>query len=763
MAALLGAVILGLSSIYFLASRNQNARGRRFQGTVLTRYLSEGAVSLLSHLTRDYAHPTRMPPESVDPTRNLLELSLTPREGLEAAFEKMRRQNLSDRGDDRALLDRLLGKGVSDLLEALEATQPGAELLVHVGIAHAPFPDAPEAYRDSIPKILTLQFRAEALYGGARRVATGDETIVVYPLHSPLLGRFPGNAGYTWHESGASFPDEPFDTSRPDQRLVPRGGGVAAGNLAQTYEERGWVYPRHQVIAPGGGPGGLHHLLWLPESGKVPLPRSLIFRNPPDTFSGDFPPPGNPLESQQPLVEGLVQGGSGKIWIDGLAYPFTGQPPPRSPFEEDPVKYPPLAEHGNAPGPFGSTLDPSPTFAPGSRARVFAVSALTVDRQRTDEDEGQQSGWVGFELPFREAFGYLLPQLPPGPADYDPLEGPGLMETFPGSGLTELENRNRLVDRDGDGIPEYTVPSEIPHDPVQLITSLYSLAALFQDYESFRTVASRVVELPLNYVFHLSTLTAEEAQETLHRVAWSEGGLSEAMAWEELPYGLYHRDRVHTSRGVPEDALHYGSTPEEAQEKGEESGFLEHLGDMERFAASRWMPSLHVYGQKGLEKFFPDGNLRGLRVRVERATEKGASFVSLGGAYKAGWLTAGLIEVSGEIPAQAPGELLEISGNTVVVGDEGVSHLQIHAPSSGFFPAAPKAGEPSKLRGGVYLDTHASGYQVPSGDFEGQAAKVSQVLDAHELGILCTVWDEARDPLGEDAFRGYRISWEGLR
>jgi hypothetical protein len=762
---LIGAVILGLAGIYFLASRNQNARGRHFQGTLTARYLSRGAVELVRHAVRDYAHPTREPLTQVDPARSFLDLAMTLPSTLKEDVALARAQaGSSDRADDRKLLDRLFGKGLGKLLDQLESSVPGAEVRVYLDFEVSPFPGAPEGYSDPVPKGMTVQVRAEARWGGATREALGSEAVVVYPVASPLMGRFTGNTGFTWHEDGASLSDRLLDSSRPDLPLLADGTLPGAGKLQEAYRDRGWAYPRHQMILPGGGLDGLHHLLWKPEGGRVPIPRSLLFPDLPPTFGADFLIPGDPLHFQRPLLEGLVQGSAGTLsdTIPNLTYPFAALPGVKNYYQEDPDTYPAPEPNETGPGPFGTPLDPSPTFAPGSRARLFAVSALTIDRDRTSQDEDDQMASAGVALPFREAFGYLLPQIPEDLGGYDPSLGPRLPEFPPGSGRGLLENRNQRVDLDDDGVDEFVVPSEVPYATLDTFVNAYSLENLLPDATSFSKVGSRSLDIPVNYLLELSTMTVVKAQERLHELAWGDH-LDELKAWEELPYGLHHTDPLHLRGKLPGDTLHWGVVEAEARAQGEAPKFLTQLKEMEVLAASRWMPTAYVFGLAGLEKFFPGGDLRGFRVQVLRDKKDGPSYLKLAKSYHSGVLVADLVEVSAEVAAQGEGELLEVFAQDVVLGAVGESHLMVFAPSTGFYPVSKKAGDPARLRGAVFTDTQASLVLGGSGNPAAQAAKLTQVLNRYKPARMCVSWDARRNPLGAKAHRGYRVAWAGLR
>lgn len=775
-AVILGAVILGLAGMYYLATKHQTARGHRFKGTLVGRFMAEGAVHLVQHAVRDYAQPSRRPQAALAPTRSLFDLALLPPAAFQEAVAELHQGARSD-PDHRKLLDRLLGDtGLSKTLDALAATVTGAELEVFLDLEASALPDKPDWYADPVPKGVTVNVLAKSRYGGREEVQRGSETFVVYPLGSPVLGRFTGNAGMQFHDPAAGFPANPFDLARPDQPLLGGGDAATPGTLAKTYAGQGWVYPRHQVLEPGGGAFGMHGLLWKPRAGKVPVPRSLIFPDPPPVFTEDYQTPGNPLLLQRPMIEGLVQGLSGppSDILPMPPYPFGSPPVAAGYYREDPGAYPQPPPQAGGPSPFGSTLDPSPTYAPGSRMRLMALSAVTLDRDQSSSDEDAQRLSVGVELPFREGVAYVLPQAPSDPGEYAaavkpvkfdyPDVLPQIPSDPPGSGFGSLPNKNREVDLDGDGFDETPVASELPFPEIPVFTGLYPAARLFPAYDQYLRFSSRTVDLPLNFVHELATLEVEEAQKRLHQVAWDPAKLRELEAWEELPYGLLHTDPLHTGYKLEDgDLLHAGVLEKEARAAGEPARLLQQLESVERYAGTRWMPEVHVYGQAALQRYFPDGNLRGLRVFVERTEKDGAATLEVGRPYFNGQLSSGLVHVATALPAQGPGDLLEVFGRYLVVGAHGEAHLQFFTPLDGLFAVSKSVQTPAKLRGAAWVGTAAPyAFGLPGNPVVLQQ-KLAEARSGYVDAPLLAVWDQARDPIGKDAQQGYRIAWTGLR
>lgn len=762
-ALILGVVILGLALVYEFAARTQNRRGHRYRGTLVARYMSRAAVFLVRHLVRDAADPRQIPGSAPQPTRDFRSLVMSPPSRLERAVEEVRGGD-----DDRVLLRNLFGGDATDLLDQLEESMDGASLTIHVDIEPTAFPGAPEWYADTVSKGVVVTIRAIAQAGGVERRASGTESVVVYPLISPVLGRFPGNTGLQWNESGRAFPAEPFDLARPDLPLLGEQT-VTQGKVQETFADRGWAYPRHQVVDPGGGPWGLHHLLWLPESGKVPVPRSLLFEEPPGPFEGDFPDPFHPGQMQRPLVEGLVLGVSGPPTeaVPGVDYPFSSAPLAAS-YYDDPTVYPPLPSSTGIGGPFGTTLDPSPTYAPGTRLRVYAFGAVTVDRDDRPDDEGAQRASVGFDLPFRETVGYYLPQAPDSAGEYaqavqdpnGPL--PRLPEAPPGSGFSTLPNLNHQVDSDGDGTLDTYVYSEAAYPTIVHTRALFDAVELFPEYGDYLPHASRTVDLPAHLAFELSTLPVQEAQERLHELAWDPAKLRAAEDWEELPHGLSHRDPLHALGTEPDDELHWGVLDSEAAAAGDASRFLGELPEIALYAPRRWMPTAYVYGQPGLEKFFPDGDLRGVRVIVVPDTEDGPSSVRLEGPLRGGVLAAGLVEEVDQIPAQPVHSPLEVMARYAVVGAHGGSHLLVHTSVDGLHPVGPADEALAKLRGGAFVGVNMPilGPTGPEPELEKALQAALQGKQPKPLGV---VWDETHDPIGARANQAYRVAWVGLR
>lgn len=762
-ALILGVVILGLALVYEFASRTQNRRGHRYRGTLVARYMSRAAVEYVRHLVRNAADPREVPGSGVAPTQGFRALVMAPPSALEKSLGQMRGGD-----DDRVLIGKLFGNDSLDLLEKLEESMMGGSVSVYLDIEPADFPGAPEWYVDKVAKGVLVTVRAVARAGGAERRASGQVSAVVYPLNSPVLGRFPGNTGLQWNEPGRAFPSQPFDLSRPDRALLGEQT-VAQGKVQETYADRGWAYPRHQVVDPGGGPWGLHHLLWRPESGKVPVPRSLLFEEPPGTFEGDFPDPFHPGRMQRPMVEGLVLGVSGEPTssVPGVDYPFSS-PPRNASYYEDPSVYPNQPASTGIGGPFGTTLDPSPTYAPGTRMRVYAYGAVTVDRDKQSDDEAAQRASVGFDLPFRETVGYYLPQAPESQGEYaqavQDVNGPlpRLPESPPGSGFATMPNLNFQVDRDGDGTLDTYVSSEAAYPTIVHTRALFDAVELFPDFGDYVPHSSRTVDLPVHLAFELSTLDVQEAQERLHELAWDPSKLRAAEAWEELPYGLTHRDPLHGLGTEPDEGLHWGVLDDEAAAAGDQSRFLTQLPEIAAYAPQRWMPTTYVYGQPGLKKFFPDGNLRGVRVVVVPHTEDGPSTVKLSGRWLGGVLAAGLVEEGGLIPPQPVHSPLEVMARYAVVGGNGGSHLLVHTPADGLFPVAPSSEPLAKLRGGAFV-----GLNQPVLATIGPEVELQRALQAARQGKqpapLGVVWDETHDPIGKNANQAYRVAWAGLR
>lgn len=776
-AALVGFVILSLAGLYFFVMRQQDVRGRRFQGTLVGRYMAQGAVRYVAHLIRDAASPRERLPGSPEPLAHFRSLARHPASDFPKVLKAYapREPGLVSRGDHRGLIEDLFGSGASAPLDALEDEVPGASLYVTMKIEPEEFPERPEWLTDEAQKALRVVITAEASFGNRKEVAETCEHVVVYPLEAPLVSRFTANAGVAWHEDGRPFPEYPFDEDLPDRALFAADAAPEEGGAAAAFADKGWAFPRALNVRPGGGAWGQHHLLWRPEDGEVPLPAPRDLDDQPAAVQDPAPYPGIPDLYQEAWLMGLVQGGASgfrMVTEPGGRGPFSGGvhdlrtsgiPP------EEHAELVAAASGGvvGAFGPFGTTLHPSPTYAPGSRAILRAVSAVVVDRDAAGRDEREQEDAVGVSLPKREAVAYLNADAPREDFDFEDArqvrERGGWPAGFPRV-PDEVENRNRHPE----GV-EGEVSTEVPWDPVRLDAGFYDPFRLYPDAPTYRRFASRTVHLPLHAVFALANLPVEESQAALHRVAWGSGDALDAMAaYREVPRVLAHRDPVHEKAAAgTEDGVAVGTAAHYTLPEGADPGdadaaerrFLEDLAEAAVRQETRWQPTAFVWGEAGLRKFFPDGDLRGHRVHVFPEKKGGVAEVTLQDAsWHSGTLVADILVVTASFPARGEGQLLELASPNLFLVAGAETHL---AARGNLFTVATRPDRAVKVRGRVYQGVAPP--LSPVSDPGKVAARVRQLHEDYPHGAaLLVVYDGARDPLGPGKQENYRVAWGGL-
>lgn len=786
-AAVMGLVMLGLAGVYLSSMRHQDTRGRRYAGHTAGRHLARGAVEYVRHLVRDASDPQAPGEATVEPGRSFRDLARHPAGALPAAVRALRKRGaiLGPR-DDRDLLDRLFGPGARDPLDALEAGLPGAALRIELDFSAARFPGAPDWLADSVMKTFVTSVAAEVVCGGAREAARGDETSVVYPLTPPVLGRFTADTGLVWHDPSGGPTEDPLDPARPDVPLFEGSSGIQAPDmLAARFADQGWVYPRTYVLQAGGGVGGQHGLLWTPRDGRSPSPKAGLLTRQPAGRTTSVPHPTEPFVSQLPLVAGVVQGATDPD-------PAANLPPGAELRTRGGISstYPaPLAGSAarlTAHPAMGTSLDPSPTFAPGSRAWVFASSAMTVDRDQRSNDETDQRDAVGVDLPRWEGLVY---ELTPTPADPDALrqafdavargEAPGMLPG-PDPARPFVPNRNVMADTDDDGLPDTPVESEIlRHAAVPIDPAAWTVAQRFDSAQEYAGLASRIVEFPLNYCLSLGQTEPKESQALLQAMAWMPGDLAKLAAWDEPFRLLEHRDPLHLA-GTEDDRLHYDRRVDEdgearvrrakpssgagAVDPGDlpPPDLARDISEVEGFVSSRWMPTLEVWGQEDLTKYFPDGDLGGYRVLVGAAVKDEPAYVKLAGdVYRAGLLSSEIVELVGPVPAQGPDRLLEVMAPYLYVaaggGEKRVALYGGIRPVQDKDDARPQL---VRIEGGAYTNTSL----IAPASVATEArlrAKLQEIEGRYRPTMLGTRWDPDRDPVGRERHTAYRVAWAG--
>ncbi len=752
-AVFVGVVVLGLAASYLYMARVQDGRGRRYQATLAARFLAEGVRELVLHLVRDAATPKARPGLGGEADSGF---RVVARELPSRLPETLGKYGIKESvKDHRKALDRLFGEGASELVDRLEAEILGASVRLRLGFEIGRFPGAPDWWVDPVAKALEVTVSVEVDQAGFTARTEGATVVVVYPLGAPLVGRFTSNRDWAWHDPKFQLPSRPFAPGRPDGELMEKVGTVEPGSAAKAFADHGWAYPQVVDVLPGGGSLGQHLLLWKPEGGKSPMPEARILLEQPRGAPDGATDPLHPELRQEAFLTGVIQG-SGVPPIDSWpggdlrATIYADDRHPRT-----------VATHGHH-SPFGSGVDPSPTFAPASRMRFEARAALVVDRDRSGSDERAQRYETGIDLPRREGVAY---ELGTAPGEFELLvsEFERAEAGAPAPRLPRvpeaIENRN-LTFSDG-GAPRI-LASEAPYAELGLDPAEYALGEVFPDPGEYTRLASRWVEVPLQMACRLGALPLEGSQRLLEEMVWGRRGLDEARAWHETPRQLSHRDPLHKVKERPEDALHFDLGPSTGDPAEDDRDFVEALEEAARFRMHRWQPEIFVFGSEDLERYFPDGDLRGYRVRVlPRALDAAAPVKASELGLKGGTLVAEIVELDGTLPVQSEADPLEVgSANLFLSGGNGAVQV-----------AAMGRLEPLRRRPEDQVEVKGTSYQGDAPIFqdgfpnqEAVAAAIEEIRKRHAgPASLCTVWDAIRDPIGPKADAGYRVAWVGLR
>lgn len=758
-AVLVGLTILGLGSTYYRFARNQNVRGHRFKGALVTTELSEAVAYHLASLVRIEGDPSRKIPDAKPGKHALGWLMRLPPSAFEKEWKTLQRM------DEKKLVDTLFDAKASKRIETMVERIPGAQVSYRVEIELG---ETLDGGQDSVPKHALIRLLAQAEYQRIRRQAETYVPIMVYPLATPVLGRFTGNTGHIWHDPKRGIPTKPLDSSKATKPFRADGRAVRPEEWIAKNQDKGWAFPRHQLLNSGTGLFGMEHLLWKAEGGGLHPPLSFLVEPQPETFL-PVVSPRDQFVNQLPLLESVVAGsplGSTETnSVPGIEPLF---PPPyvkASEFLNDIDRYGMLPVLTNQEHPFGSSMDPSPTFAPGSRLRASFLSAITLDRNEYTSDEDSQTAAVGARLPQREALVSLLPDAPIYDDEFvrtrenQPRVGtePVLFpeeadQCIPETGLCQLPNRNLNVDLDGNGSKETLVPTEGKHAPLAFWLPPVNLFRLFPDRESYQREASRVLDLPANYVANLSTLGYAEAQAELRRLSLDPDYLrTVTQEWDLSDFVLTHQDPIH-KRGKESEQVHLAPTQ---NEEGEVRTFMGSLENYLRAPSVRTMPTVYVYGPEKVKKYFPKGDLHGLRVVVLREKEDGPSVFELNRKFHSGMLQADILEVKGPQEAKDPGESLELVAQELILPQNTKHALSFFADTV----------RPVGARD--YVENRGNSFDkvgVPHvfGDFKANAKELTKRLQNRNSLPLVTVWDPLRDPTHTRKQRGYRMVWGGF-
>lgn len=767
-AVILGFVILGLGSIYLFLSRTQAARGKRFEGTLVARHLAAGACEFVAHLMRDAADPGAAPGDRSAFGAKFRDLLLLPAPQLRQrveAFPSLLSQ------DHRGALDQLLGGQVSPALEGL-AADVDATVQVWVSVEVGRYPGAPEWLVDSVAKSVRFEVSAEATYGPRSEQVSRCAEFVVYPLLDPLVSRFTSNGGFAFNDPGADISGA-FDPDGPVRPLFSGDEAVDNPDLLETkYANHGWAYPLSLAARPGGDLGGQDYLLWMPEGGRSPVPEPIEFEARPPGLTQPIPEPPDPQAPDPPVLEPLDQEG----FVTGLVQ-FTGQPGLDSAWDSGDLVASAWGRDGYPTGHmaagfetmafrFGTSRVPSPTYAPGSRMRLEARSALVVDRDHRGDDERAQRVEVGDALPRREAVAYQLGRTPNSMGELDGVMNGG----HEGGDLphppAEVPNRNLWADTDGDGEVDTPVRSEEPYPTLRLDRAAYAVPAAFDgQVNAYAAMASRPLELPLSAVHALGSSPVEASHRELFDAAWRSGEVTRFARWAVVPERIDHQDkpreiekdgpRADQEEGVPGafGKAHYfrRATGDPAEDLAR---FVRDVGQADEWARWRWHPHVVVEGEEELKEFFPDGDLRGHRVIVVPEDPGRPMMLEVRGErYRGGVLSTNYMNVLEPPPEQEVTHPLTLEGCAVYLhGDQGEVPATV---VGGIVPLRPQDGaslDPVLVRG----STRARRVETLR-QFDEEATQ-------NKVGVsLATQYDGARNPTGVEAHKTYRVSWVGLQ
>jgi hypothetical protein len=635
-------VIAALAIAYRQGALHRGVQVRAHTDRIAARFLARAALEAMKFAVGEATLPPAVPAGA--DASSLYSLLLLDPAGLARALAG--NSGAAPAGDDRALLDRLMGPEALAPLDRLAAGLPSARTSIAIGLAGASLYPA-SAMRDPVLKRVTLRVRATADVRGARESMSTSETLVVHSLLPGAAGKFtlaatglagangfpvtvdgheaPGATGapiVLFHHAGDLDPgaQDPFAGATPAVSAPPAARPLVTRPLEPdrvlpAAADRGLVLLEgppeqpavHLQLASGGAPWGEHYTMFQPAGGKTAYPAARLLADQPARLRAFRPPdPVDPSVEQAAFVQGTVLGFS-----EGMNVELLGPPP-------DPDAIPTASTSRIRP--FGTATHPSPTACIGEVYRVMAaLSDVAIDRDATDKDESDQTACAGARLPVRDAVDPFLAWCDEETfrEDLANEQGPGdptYRRLTPFGRRGGVPNQNARVDLDGDGVRETPVPSEDGHDPIHLDLTLWKYANLFADHAEYRAVMSRYLVVPANESLLLAGLPREQAEDRLRGAAF--GLRSRAATPEYLvrDLRLEHRDPLHAglAGGGPalRTCLDTTGLQEGSLRAAIHEGTLRHHPDE---------PVHEVRGQREFERLFmPSGmlDLQGLRVAV---------------------------------------------------------------------------------------------------------------------------------------------------
>ncbi len=645
------------------------------------------------------------------------------------AIERAVEQGRSAGGDDSALVRQLLGDGAMEPTIRLLSRYRGSRLTLWVRFDARPLHgdgskpgDVTRRYSDPVEKEISLRVVSTAEVDTALRTVWSEKAIRVYDLLLPVTPRFTAFARAS-AKGSAAINDLACDASgRPSQPGDPGPTVLYHDNpkmapalkLPQPHQP-GWLCmgddPVVFKLTAGGLPAGED--FHLCSTGEKPQGRTVDHA--PQTLTSARPnDPGHPGEQQAPMLQAACWG-----YHDGM----------------DPLllfSRPDFTELSSRLHLFGTAAVPSPTRVYGMATQGLALySDLAIDRDATGKDEADQKASCGLELKQRESIDPFLRTVTAAQFDEDAAreqagDPPQNLVPFssPGQSPYRVENRNALIDADGDGVAETVVPSEIGREILSLDPVEYRYSKLFGEYATYDAWSSREVRLAANAIPELMQKSPDDAFLML------------ATAFLPRSAAIGLDDHILESREMLlpyTDPLHEAVTPD-GSKRWHFSGQAEPGEDLRAFSPEAIVGN-RVCWQMPAEEFV---------ARFVRKQAAGGATLDLGGRALA---VDGTIELPAGTRVVSPG--LVQAGGVRLHGD----FLQ----GESFAPVSLSAGSVEfKDATTVQAALWAGSAGAPKGLILAGSLATPQVPELAALRGCTVVYDGRFDPTGPDAHLYYR-------